>query len=322
MVTGASTADLALVLVDARKGIVEQSRRHAFLATLLRGAAPGAVRQQDGPRRLHAGRLRPDPRRSSPRSRPSCDVPDLTVIPVSALKGDNVVTRSENMPWYEGPSLLHHLENVHVASDRNLIDVRFPVQYVIRPQSDAWHDYRGYAGQVAGGVLKPGDEVMVLPCGLTTRIAVDRHRRRAGRRGVRADVGDRPAGGRDRRLPRRHDLPAAQRADGRPGHRGDGLLDGRDAAAAGRRASTRSSTPPGPPGPSSATCSTGWTSTRCTGTRRRRACRSTTSAGSGCAAPMPLMVDEYSRNRTTGGFVLVDEATNRTVAAGMITTAS
>ena len=86
-------------------------------------------------------------------------VPDLAVIPVSALKGDNVVTRSENMPWYEGSSLLHHLENVHVASDRNLIDARFPVQYVIRPQSDAWHDYRGYAGQVAGGVFKKGDEV-------------------------------------------------------------------------------------------------------------------------------------------------------------------
>ena len=98
-------------------------------------------------------------------------IPDLTVIPVSALNGDNVVTRSANMPWYDGPSLLHHLENVHVASDRNLIDVRFPVQYVIRPQSDEWHDYRGYAGQVAGGVLKKGDEVMVLPSGFTSRIA-------------------------------------------------------------------------------------------------------------------------------------------------------
>ncbi len=98
-------------------------------------------------------------------------VPDLTIIPVSALKGDNVVSRSDNMPWYDGPSLLHHLENVHVASDRNLVDVRFPVQYVIRPKSDDWHDYRGYAGQVAGGVLKKGDEVMVLPSGFTSTIA-------------------------------------------------------------------------------------------------------------------------------------------------------
>jgi bifunctional enzyme CysN/CysC len=99
------------------------------------------------------------------------DVHDLTFIPVSALYGDNVVDRSANMPWYEGTSLLHHLEEVHIASDRNLIDARFPVQYVIRPMSDAPHDYRGYAGQVAGGVLRPGDEVVVLPSGFTTTIA-------------------------------------------------------------------------------------------------------------------------------------------------------
>src|SRR5699024_9170666 len=90
--------------------------------------------------------------------------------PVSALHGDNVVERSEQMPWYDGPPLLHHLENVYVASDRNLVDVRFPVQYVIRPKSNSHHDYRGYAGQVAGGVLKPGDEVMHLPSGFTTAI--------------------------------------------------------------------------------------------------------------------------------------------------------
>ena len=101
-------------------------------------------------------------------------VHDLAVVPISALHGDNIVTRSEAMPWYQGPSLLHHLEHVHVASDRNLIDVRFPVQYVIRPQSAAHPDYRGYAGTVASGVLRPGDEVMVLPSGFTSRItAVD-----------------------------------------------------------------------------------------------------------------------------------------------------
>ena len=143
-------------------------------------------------------------------------MPDLTVIPVSALHGDNVVTRSDNMPWYDGSSLLHHLENVHVASDRNLIDVRFPVQYVIRPQSDGWHDYRGYAGQVAGGVLKPGDDVMVLPSGLTSRIASIDTADGPVAEAFAADVGDRPAGGRPGRLPRRHDLPAAQRAGGRP----------------------------------------------------------------------------------------------------------
>jgi sulfate adenylyltransferase subunit 1 len=170
MVTGASTADLALVLVDARKGIVEQSRRHAFLCSLLR--VPHLVLcvnkmdlvdwSQEVYERIveeftaFAAKL---------------DITDLAIIPISALKGDNIVTRSANMPWYEGPSLLHHLEHVHIASDRNLVDVRFPVQFVVRPQSTVVTDYRGYAGQVASGVLKPGDEVMVLPSGFTTRIS-------------------------------------------------------------------------------------------------------------------------------------------------------
>ena len=172
MVTGASTADLAVVLVDARNGLTEQSRRHAFLTTLLR--VPHmvlAVNKMDlvdysaevfekicEEFSAFAARL---------------DIGDLAFIPVSALHGDNVVDRSASMPWYDGPSLLHHLEHVHIASDRNLIDVRFPVQYVIRPHAatDAeLHDYRGYAGQVAGGVLKPGDEVLHLPSGFSTRV--------------------------------------------------------------------------------------------------------------------------------------------------------
>jgi bifunctional enzyme CysN/CysC len=173
MVTGASTADLAIVLVDATKGLLEQSRRHAFLVSLLQ--VPHLVLavnkmdlvgyDRDVYESVHdeftafAAKL---------------NIRDLAAIPISALNGDNVATRSPNMPWYEGPSLLHHLENVHIASDRNLVDVRFPVQYVIRPQSLRLRDYRGYAGQVAGGVLKPGDEAMVLPSGFTTRIkAID-----------------------------------------------------------------------------------------------------------------------------------------------------
>src|SRR5690606_17440581 len=99
------------------------------------------------------------------------NIPDLEVIPISALQGDNVVNRSQNTPWYQGPTLMHHLEHVHVASDRDLVDVRFPVQYVIRPKSDDFHDYRGYAGMVASGVLKKGDEVIVLPSGMTSKIA-------------------------------------------------------------------------------------------------------------------------------------------------------
>ena len=170
MVTGASTADLAIILVDARKGLVEQSRRHAFLTTLLR--VPHlvlAVNKMDLVDYDRAVFERIDREFSAFATRLS--VPDLSVIPISALHGDNIVTRSEAMPWYDGSSLLHHLEHIHVASDRNLVDVRFPVQYVIRPQSSERLDYRGYAGQVAGGVLRPGDEVMVLPSGFTTRIA-------------------------------------------------------------------------------------------------------------------------------------------------------
>ena len=172
MVTGASTADLAIVLVDARNGLTEQSRRHAFLTTLLRvphlvlavnkmdlvGYDSAAFDQIVEEFTAFGSKL---------------EIGDLTFIPISALHGDNVVERSLNMPWYNGPSLLHHLEHVHIASDRNLIDVRFPVQYVIRPHQATdpdLHDYRGYAGQVAGGILKPGDEVMHLPSGLTTTI--------------------------------------------------------------------------------------------------------------------------------------------------------
>jgi sulfate adenylyltransferase subunit 1 len=172
MVTGASTADLAIVLVDARNGLTEQSRRHAFLATLLR--VPHlvlAVNKMDLVGYDPAVFERITEEFSSFATK--LEVTDLTFIPISALHGDNVVQRSANMGWYDGPSLLHHLEHVHIASDRNLIDVRFPVQYVIRPHQATdpeLHDYRGYAGQVAGGVIKPGDEVMHLPSGFTTTV--------------------------------------------------------------------------------------------------------------------------------------------------------
>ncbi|RSN41150.1 adenylyl-sulfate kinase [Amycolatopsis sp. WAC 04197] len=166
MVTGASTADLALILIDARKGVLEQSRRHAFLASLL--GIPHlvlCVNKMDlvGWSRERFEEIREEFRRFAMK----LQVHDLTFVPMSALHGDNVVHRSTGMPWYEGTSLLHHLEQVHVASDRNLIDARFPVQYVIREHS---RDFRGYAGTVAGGVFKPGDEVAVLPSGFTTTV--------------------------------------------------------------------------------------------------------------------------------------------------------
>ena len=170
MVTGASTANLALILVDARHGVVEQTRRHAIIASLLK--IPHVIIcvnkmdlvdwNQEAYQKIvdefedFAAKL---------------DVKDVHFIPISALLGDNVVNRSENMPWYQGGTLMYNLENVHIGSDENLIDCRFPVQTVIRPHSKEYHDYRGYAGRVAGGVFKPGDEVVVLPSGLESRIA-------------------------------------------------------------------------------------------------------------------------------------------------------
>jgi bifunctional enzyme CysN/CysC len=172
MVTGASTADLALILIDARNGVTEQSRRHAFLASLLGiehllvcvnkmdlvGYSQARFEEICAEFRSFAMKL---------------EAAAISFVPVSALYGDNIVQRGDAMPWWEGTSLLHELETVHVASDRNLIDARLPVQYVIRPQRSAeaaWHDYRGYAGTIAGGVFKPGDEVTVLPSGFTTTI--------------------------------------------------------------------------------------------------------------------------------------------------------
>ena len=172
MVTGASTADLALILVDARKGVLEQTRRHAFLSTLL--GIPHlvlCVNKMDlvGWSQDRFEEIKEEFRQFAIK----LDVHDLSFIPVSALLGDNIVARTENMSWYDGPSLLHHLEQVHIASDRNLIDARFPVQYVIRPQQQTdtdLHDFRGYAGTVASGVFKPGDEVVVLPSGFTSTV--------------------------------------------------------------------------------------------------------------------------------------------------------
>jgi sulfate adenylyltransferase large subunit len=170
MVTGASTADLGLVLVDARQGLTEQSRRHAVILSLLR--VPHLVLCINKMDLVDFSRERYNEIYEEFTSfATKLAIPDLTIIPISALLGDNVVTRSTKMDWYAGPSLLHHLENVHVASDRDLVDTRFPVQYVIRPKSDDYHDYRGYAGRVAGGVLKPGDDVLVLPSGMPSKIA-------------------------------------------------------------------------------------------------------------------------------------------------------
>jgi bifunctional enzyme CysN/CysC len=170
MVTGASTADLAIILIDARKGVLEQSRRHAFIASLL--GIPHLVLAVNKMDLVDYAEERfEEVREEFTEFATKLNVTDLTFIPMSALNGDNVVDRSANMPWYQGTTLLHHLEEVHIASDRNMVDARFPVQYVIRPQSTEHHDYRGYAGTVAGGVMRPGDDVMVLPSGFTSTIS-------------------------------------------------------------------------------------------------------------------------------------------------------
>lgn len=170
MVTGASTADLAIVLVDARHGVIEQTCRHAFIASLLRiqhvvvcvnkmdlvDWSEDAFEKIKSDFEDFASRLE--------------NLVEVTFIPISALKGDNVVEKSENMPWYQGATLLYHLETVYIGAGENHVDARFPVQWVIRPHSDEFHDFRGYAGRVAGGVFKPGDDVTILPSGFNSKV--------------------------------------------------------------------------------------------------------------------------------------------------------
>ncbi|WP_026957096.1 sulfate adenylyltransferase subunit CysN [Algoriphagus vanfongensis] len=169
MVTGASTANLAIILVDARKGLLEQTYRHSFIASLLK--IPHVVvcvnkmdlvdYSEDVYNKIVA---------DYEAFASKLDIKDVQFVPISALNGDNVVDRSENMPWYEGSTLLYHLEHVHIASDFNHIDCRFPVQMVIRPHTLEFQDFRGYAGRIDGGIFKPGDEVKVLPSGFTSKI--------------------------------------------------------------------------------------------------------------------------------------------------------
>jgi bifunctional enzyme CysN/CysC len=170
MVTGASNANLALLLIDARKGVLEQTRRHALLSSLLR--VPHlvlCVNKMDLVDYDEA--IYDEIREEFTGFAAKLEITDLDFVPISALEGDNVVERSLNMPWFDGQPLLGQLEDVHIASDRNLVDNRFPVQYVIRPQSSEYRDYRGFAGSVVGGIFKQGDEVMVLPSGRTSTIA-------------------------------------------------------------------------------------------------------------------------------------------------------
>lgn len=319
MVTGASTADLGLVLVDARQGLTEQSRRHAVILSLLR--VPHlvlAVNKMDLVDYDQAVFDRIHQEFTSFATK--LNIPDLEIIPISALKGDNVVTRSEHMDWYDGQSLMHHLENVHVASDRDLVDTRFPVQYVVRPKSDQYHDYRGYAGRVAGGVLKPGDDVLVLPSGMTSRIS-----------GI--DLFDKEI---DEAFPPMS--VTVRLEDDVDVSRGDMICRPQNA-----------------PKPSqdidAMIC---WMTNEPLRPRQKLAIKHTTRMGRALVkdiqyrldvntlhrdketkelelneigrvqlrTTVPLLCDPYSKNRTTGSFILIDEATGVTVGAGMINSGS
>ena len=170
MVTGASTANLALILVDARKGVIEQTKRHTFIASLLQiphvFVCINKMDLVDYSQEAYDKVVKEYTNFAA-----KLNVQDVRFIPMSALHGDNVVTRSEKMSWYEGGTLLHNLETVHISADYNLRDCRFPVQTVIRPHSDQYHDFRGYAGRVAGGIFKKGDKVVALPSGLESTIS-------------------------------------------------------------------------------------------------------------------------------------------------------
>jgi bifunctional enzyme CysN/CysC len=317
MVTGASTANLALILVDARNGIVEQSRRHSFIASLLR--VPHivvCVNKMDlvGYDEEVFERIKNEFRQFATK----LDIADLTFIPISALNGDNVVNRSMNMDWYQGASLLHHLEEVHIASDRNLIDVRFPVQYVIRPigRSDEFHDYRGYAGQIAGGVMKAGDEVVVLPSGFTSTIAS-------------IDTADGPI---DEAFP--PTSVTVRLTDDLDVSRGDMICRPHNQPTVTQDIDAMicwlSEQPMKAKGKYFIKHTTREARALLTDLQYRLDVNTLHRDDSAevlslneigrvsLRTTVPLFVDEYRRNRTTGSFVLVDEATSATVAAGMI----
>jgi sulfate adenylyltransferase large subunit len=314
MVTGSSTADLSIVLIDARKGVSEQTRRHAYIASLLRiPHLVVCVNKMDLVGYDEAVFYRIMEEMTDWAAR--LQIPDITFIPISALQGDNVVDRSWAMPWYGGAPLLYHLEHVVIASDRNLSDVRFPVQWVVRPMNDEHHDYRGYAGQVAGGVLRAGDDVLVLPSGHQTKVA-----------GIDTFDGEVesafPTMSVTLRLENDVDIS-----------RGDMIVNAEDAPVAARELDAMvcwMSQQPLRPG--------GRYSIKHT-TRSARAVLDeieyrvdVNSLAHEPAAELALneiarvrlrcstelVVDPYARNRTTGSFILIDEATNDTVAAGMI----
>jgi bifunctional enzyme CysN/CysC len=318
MVTGASTADVAVILVDARKGVIEQTRRHSYIIGML--ALPHVVYAVNKMDLVEFSEERFDEiARELAELGSQLEVRDATVIPLSALKGDNVVDRTESMPWYAGPTLLEHLETIELDGDRNVEDRRFPVQWVIRPMADEHHDYRGYAGRVAGGVWRAGDEVVVLPSGLRSRVAAI----------------DSAEGRLDQAVPRESVTLLLE--DDVDVSRGDLLADPERPPVVARELTARVS----------------WMAERPVEDGARLLIKHTTRTVPARVDEIvsvvdihtlqdlpspgrmelndlgvvrfrlaePLVVDEYVRNRGTGAFILIDESTNETVGAGMVVSA-
>lgn len=315
MVTGASTANLAIILVDARKGVVEQTKRHSFIASLLQ--IPHVVYCINKMDLVdYDEKVFEQVKEELEDFSSKLSVKDVRFIPLSALKGDNVVKRSENTPWYDGPTLMYLLETIHIGSDHNHVDRRFPVQYVIRPQTTEFHDYRGYAGRVAGGVFKPGDEVMVLPSGFSSKIKS-------------IDTFDGPV--EEAFAPMSVTMTLEDEIDI---SRGDMIV-------------RETNQPEATQDVDMMVC---WMSQKALVPGGKYAVRHTSKEARCIVKEIqykvdietlhrveddiqikmndigrikirttaPLFVDKYSRNRTTGSLILIDEATNETVGAGMI----
>jgi bifunctional enzyme CysN/CysC len=315
MVTGASTADVAVILVDARQGVIEQTRRHSYIVSLL--ALPHVVYAINKMDLVDFSETRYDEiSRELDALTARLGIRDAKAVPISALRGDNVVDPTDAMPWYAGSTLLEHLETVELTGDRNHEDRRFPVQWVIRPMTDEFHDYRGYAGQVASGVWRAGDDVVVLPSGLRSRVAT-------------VEAADGPI---DEALPGQSVTILLE--DDIDVGRGDMLADPGSPAFVARELTAH-------------VC---WMTERPLEERARLLVKQTTRTVTARVDEIatvvdiatledrpapgkmelndlgvvrlrlaePLAVDPYAQNRTTGAFILIDEATNDTVGAGMV----
>lgn len=315
MVTGASTANVALILIDARKGVIEQTCRHSIIASLLQIphliVCINKMDLVDYDEDIFL-KIKSDFENFASK----LDVKDVRFIPISALDGDNVVNRSGNTSWYEGSTLLYTLENIHIGSDHNHIDCRFPVQTVIRPQTDEYHDYRGYAGRIAGGIFKPGDEITVLPSGFSSKIkSIDTFDGSIEEAHAPMSV----------TITLEDDIDISRgdmivRTNNQPEPKQD--LDVMLCWLSGK----------GPQARSKYTIR----HTTCEAkamvkevrykldinTLHRNEEDTVVSANDICRVKLrttrPLLVDPYKKNRSTGSIILVDEGTNETVAAGMI----